>query len=242
VVASVDNSAKGSLTGGADNCSTASFALGGSNRVLYALVMASAGTPLVPDQVKWQGSGGTALTQVSTTMDLPSGGGAFWKVSLWRLIAPTAATDTVYVHFASTIDEIGVIAVSFKDADQTTPNGTIVVNQGTGNGNVTATASGTSGDIVAGFMAFGDQNGNSLTISTTQTSLQEIEGATLQYEGLGANWTTSSGTTQAMTWTVSGTPATGGWGEYAFYVNAAGAGGGSSIAAISNYYRMMRGA
>lgn len=221
MAAIVNNSAKVFSNGNVTNLSTASFAIGGSNRVLYVAVGSGAGTPIPPVSVKWGGSGGTALTQVSTTLNAGGNG----RVSLWRLTAPAATSSTVYVDWGTNQDETLIIAVAVEDADQTTPNGTIAT--ATGNAtSPTVNATAVVGDLVLDFTFFLDGNGNAMTftVGSGQTSLQEIDGADLNFEGMAASRETAAGTSVTMDWTIGGASlGNTDWGSYAFAVNGGGA-------------------
>ena len=221
MAALINNSTKASSVAIVSTLSSPSFAVGGNNRVLYVGVLSGAGSPVDPSGVKWGGSGGVALTQVGTTLSV----GSFWKFSLWRLIAPTAQTSTVYVSWASTQEEVLLIAVATEDTDQTTPNNTVA--SGIFNNSVTPskTATSVSGDLVLDFCAIAEEDGVSATISATagQASLQEIEGSTTVYETFGASTKTASGTTTTMGWTGTAATTHAYNGQFAFALNGAAA-------------------
>lgn len=224
MAALVNNSAKVFSTGNVSSLSITSFAVGGANRILYVFVASGAGSPTAPTDVKWGGSGGTALTQIGTTLSV----GSFGRTSVWRLIAPTATTDDVYVDWGANQDETFIMAVAVEDADQSTPNGTVATGTGT-SANILATAAAVVGDLVLGSGFFLDLSGSGCTLAVAggQTALQEIEGADTNYEGLATSRLTAAGTSVAMSWTISGSGAsTSDWGAFALAVNAAGGGGG----------------
>lgn len=209
----------------ADNVSTLesdSFTVGGANRVLYAFVSSGAGSPVAPTSVKWGGSGGTALTQLSTTLTVSS----FGRLSLWRLIAPAATSSTIYADWGGNQDERFIIGVAVEDADQSTPNGTVATATGT-NLTPSVAAASVSGDLVLDGVFFLDTAGGAKTLlaGAGQTSLQEIEGADTGYEGTGASRETASGASTTMSWTINSAPIDE-WGIFAFAVNAATGGGG----------------
>lgn len=231
MAAAYDNSDRGYTAAGTDNVSTGSFAVAGSNRVIYAIALCSSASSADPDSVKWGGSGGTALSKISNVSLTP-----YWKMSVWELIAPTATTSTGYAHWAASHDEIGVIFCSFKDADQTTAHGTIATNTSTANANATVTVTTTSGELTFGCCMWGDITGLGITMTAGQTGMKKIDGADLTYEGIGAEYTTSGGATQAMTYTLSATP-TGGWYMIGFQVNPVSAGGASIVPIIMSYNR-----
>jgi len=193
-----DNSAKVSSLANVDNLSTASFAVAGANRVIVVGVLTGAGTPLTPSAVKWGGSGGVSLTQHGSTLDL----GANVKLSLWRLIAPTVQTSTVYVSWAATQDEIGVLTASYTGVDQTTPLRTLATNTGSGVSTLSVNATSVASDLVLALFGWLDSGNNAFTatVGGTQTSRQEAEGASLGYEGLLLSDLSAVGTSTSMSY------------------------------------------
>lgn len=217
--ANYDNSQRGFTTTPATSFSTTAAAVGGSNRVLYAFILTGATTVLDPSTVNWNTS--EALSQVGSTINL----GANVKLSLWRLINPTAGSFSLSVTWAGNQEEISVIWVSVKDADQSTPNGTVATATGSG---TTATVNATSaaGELVLDGVGTSDNGANNLTLTVgaDQTSNQEVDGADLGFESSGSSRETAAGASTTMSWTISGAPAFG-WGMFAFQVNAAAAAG-----------------
>lgn len=212
-----DNSAKGFSVVSGSTLSSGSFAVGGSNRVLYVFVgTGAAGAPVEPATVKWNTS--ESFTQISTTITSANG-----KFSVWRLIAPTAATSTVDVTWGSNQDERLVVAISVKDCDQATPNNTVAQAGPTISTAATVTATSVSGDLVIDGCYFLDSAGNSRTLAVNggQTSRQEIEGADTAFEGLGVSTLTATGTSTVMPWTISGAITVNGWSMFAFATNGA---------------------
>jgi hypothetical protein len=199
-----DNSAKVSSLANVDNLSTASFAVAGANRVIVVGVLTGAGTPLTPSAVKWGGSGGVSLTQHGSTLDL----GANVKLSLWRLIAPTVQTSTVYVSWAATQDEIGVVTASYTGVDQSTPLRTLATNTGSGVSTLSVSATSVADDLVLALFGWLDSgnNGFTATVGGTQTSRQEIEGASLGFEGLLLSDLPAVGTSTSMSYDVDTAP------------------------------------
>jgi muconolactone delta-isomerase len=124
------------------------------------------------------------------------------------------------VTWGSGQDERWIIGVSTKDTDQTTPNGTVASATGTGTG-PTVAATTTSGNLVLDFMSWLDGGGSSWTVTDdVPDSLQEIEGATLQYEGAGASRETAAGASTTCSWTISGGGGNN-WGTFALQINEA---------------------
>ena len=210
--------------GAADNIATletGSLTVSGSNRVLWVHVGSGAGTPVDPTSVKWGGSGGTSLTQISTTLDV----GSNEKISVWRLISPAATSSTVYVTWPSAQDERWIIAVAVQDADQTTPNGTVATATGTSN-TPSVAATSTSGQLVLDFVSFLDTGSDTLTVGAGQTQLENIAGGAFSsFEGSASSTETASGSSTTMSWTISDVSVNG-WGIFAFAINDASGGGG----------------
>lgn len=232
MAALIDNSTKIASKDNTSTLQTPSFAVGGSNRVLWALAYSGAGSPVVATAGKWGGSGGTSMSIVaSTTLTFGSGGNGV--ASLWRLIAPTAQTSTVWFDWGTNQDERLIIAVSTKDTDQGTPNGTVATGLSS---SLTPALAATAvvGDLVLNFMAVMGGNADPKTLTAAKTTLQEIEGTeggTLDgYECLGAQYTTAASTSESMGWTVGGSGADTNWvAQWSFAVNGAGGGGGSPL-------------
>lgn len=220
--ASVDNSVKASSAVGGTTLETASFAVGGNNRVLYALVGCGATSPGAANSVKWGGSGGTAMSQIGTTLTLNTN----VKITLWKLTAPTAQTSTIYASYSATNDELWILGTSVQDADQTTPNDT--VQQATGSDAApTDIVTTVAGQLVLNFMSWLDVLGGGESCTSSQTSLQEIEaGVPFAYEGAGSSQATAGGSSQTMNWSVTNNVA---WGQYSFAINDAPAGGAVEI-------------
>lgn len=235
MAALIDSSVKAFSVANGTDLSTGSLTVAGSNRVLYVFVGSGAGSAIEPIAVKWGGSGGTSLTKIATRT--LSGNAVH---TLWRLIAPAATSSTVYVDWGTNQDEQFIIAVSVKDADQATPNGTVATANGSGTGPTVGAAS-VAGDLVLDGVYFLDLNGSARTLAegAGQTELQELRDASHPYEGMAASHETAAGTTTTMSWTISGSVDF--WSAFAFAVNAAtgGGGGGGAAAAAHHYYQMI---
>jgi hypothetical protein len=213
--ASVNNSARGFSAVGGTTISSASFAVGGSNRVLYAFVFAGASSPTAPSTVKWNTS--ESFSQLSTTLNAS----AFGRHTLWRLIGPTATTATADATWGASMDERLIIVVAVQDADQTTPNNAIATATGTDN-TPSVTVVSISGDLVLDGMGFLDtgQSSRVITPDASQVSIQEIEGADTVGDGIGSSRETAAGSSTVMSWTISG--AHDGWATFGFDVNPVG--------------------
>ena len=114
---SVQGTASASLT-------TTAWTIAGDNRLLVAGMVWSAGSPPAYSTMKWGGSGGTALTQVGSTLAI----GANLRVAMAYLIAPAAGSSTLYGEVAASTDEFCIGGVSFTAVNQSTPLGTEVTN------------------------------------------------------------------------------------------------------------------
>ncbi len=227
MAATVDNSVRVFSGANVTSLTSAAWTLAGSNRVLYSQAASGASSPLAPNAVKHGGSGGASLTQLGTTANVGSSG----KHSLWRLIAPASGSQTSYVSWASAQDETLLISVSVKDADQTTPNGTVAAATGHAT-NITVNATTVSGDLVLDFAFFLDGNGNNIVMAAggSQASLKEIDGTDLGYEGMGSSSLSASGTSTTMSWTLTGADlGNTDWSTFAADINPAGAGPTSSL-------------
>lgn len=218
----INNSVAIGGAGGGTSLETASFALGGTDRVLYVLAGSGAGSVVAPSAVRWGGAAGTMLTQISTSLQFSTYG----IMEIWRLIAPAAQTATVYASWPSSQDERWLIGVALEGAHQTTPNPTPDEDSGTGyfpSLDVAATA----GDFVLGFLSGLDQGGSSPTVTSSQTSIQELEaGAISAYEVAAASYTTAAGNPETMDWSMSNGFS---WGAIGFPVAESAGGGGGSV-------------
>jgi len=176
---------------------TPAFAVGGSNRVLYAGVHISGGSPGTVTACKWGGSGGTSMTQVYDSGVVES----FLRLYVFRLIAPTAMTDTVHVTFNAAQDEYGLIAVAIQDCDQTTPNGTIVG----ANGNAlspgpSVAVSSEVGGFVIDFVSRFVYGPSGLSVGAGQTQIKQgAAGSGSDYFSV-ASSSEPGATTTTMTW------------------------------------------
>lgn len=197
---------------------TPAFAVSGSNRVLYACLVGVSTGAMTHNDVRWQGAGGTSLTKLGSTYTI----GSYLTVSLWRIIAPTAATDTVIGEVTGAIYTM-IIGVSVQDADQTTPNGTVANANGTST-SPSVNASSASGQLVLDFMSWSDIAGaaRTATVGAGQTSLQEIEGAAISYGGECSSRETAGGASTTMSWSISNSISD--WLSLAFSINDASSG------------------
>ena len=100
-----------------------------ANRLLIVGIAAWDGNTAdsVVSSVSWNGST-TGFAEVITAV---GPGASTNRSSIWRLIAPTAATASVVVTVAAATAELGANALSAYDVNQTTPLGTAVTDENT---------------------------------------------------------------------------------------------------------------
>lgn len=208
---------------------TASFTPTGTDKVLYALVGCGATSPGSPDQCKYASTGGTG-GESFTLLDSVRTVNVNIKLSVWKLVAPSAGSGTVWAHYAANNDERWIICVAVQNAAGT--EGTIAYASGLSSApSVNATS--TSGELVLDFLSTLDGGGNSrlITVGTNQTSVKELEGGTPStggpnnisiYEDAGVSRETASGGTTTMAWSVDGGFSLD-WGIFAFQVDPVGA-------------------
>ena len=206
-------SATGFSSSAGTTISTGNMTCSGNNRALYVWVGAGASTPRHPavGQVKWGGSGGTALTKldsVSTT--------SFGRFSLWRLKAPTAQTSTVSVTFPTSQDERLVIGVCLQDVNQTTSEGATHRATGSSPNPLNWPASDTLRLALNGHF-WVDGSSSAYTISTAgfngfpnrQSLIAKIDGASMPAEGLQITSEPGMPDSASMASTITGTPGDG---------------------------------
>jgi hypothetical protein len=146
------------------NVTTSAWTIAGSDRLLVGGMYWSASTPPAYTAVKWEGSAGAALTQVGSTLTVS----AFARLALARLIAPNAASGTLYGEVSATADVLGVGGSSFTGAHQTTPLGTAATNSGNSASPATATVdvSSAADELVTAVSAGDRPIADSITIAT----------------------------------------------------------------------------
>jgi hypothetical protein len=92
-----------------------SFAIAsGTNSILVVSLLMHSGETV--SGIKWGGSGGTALSKVTS---VTSGQG--WTNEIWYLVAPTVQTSTLYFSFSGGVGEIAMAATVWDGALQTNP-------------------------------------------------------------------------------------------------------------------------
>ena len=222
--------ADGIADGGSTTRDSPSLTVSGTNKVLWAFVANSDGTPATPTGVVWDPAGGAqALTLQGSGITFATYGNA----SLWRLIAPSDATGVVRATWAATKGERMVGAWVETDIDQTTPNGTVATNSvATDTAPVTAGAVSTSvGQRVVQFMHAFDIGGAIAAgnlVTPTGTERFDVATSGSGYDAIGAQEETASGASTTPSWATS-TRTLSGWASFAFALNENAAGGGGPL-------------
>ncbi len=180
---------------------TAAFTIAGSDRILMGGIGSGAGTPVDPSGMKWGGSGGVALTQRGSTVNV----GAFVKVSQFSLVAPAASSDTLYGSWPGNQDETVIGGASYTGVDQTVPHGTQATASGSLAAVSTVNVSSASGEVVADVTMFLDLGGNLNTLTegalqTPRVDIAQVGGAA--YEAFGMSDEPGDATI-TMSWTVN---------------------------------------
>jgi len=201
----------------------------GSDRCLFGFMSTGDSAAASHTGMKWRGSGGDALTQVGSTQPI---GSTHANVSAWRLIAPTAESNTAYGNWGASQGEACIAMLSYTGVDQTTPAGTPVsATGGTSNpgGTATATVDVTTevGDtVIAVCMSHNQSISTNITLAAAggATSRYEVDGAVMGgYAAMIVTELVASGTTTTMSVDVaSAEPGHSvNWRIYAFVINAA---------------------
>lgn len=93
------------------------YAVAGANRYQAGWAGCQTTTPADATNMKWGGAGGTGFTKLATGV----AANAFCNMVPFGLIAPTAASQTLFADWATTKDEVAIGAVSYTGVDQTNP-------------------------------------------------------------------------------------------------------------------------
>lgn len=123
-----------------------------TNRVLYAIGDASSTSPPTFTDSAW---GADALSELYDAVLQTN-----FRKAVYRLIAPTAATRDVTINASGSADEFLLQVIAVYNADQATPNGTIVANSG-----VSGTSSWVACDGVTAGLAIGAAYGGGTAIT-----------------------------------------------------------------------------
>lgn len=181
-------------TGSTSTPSSSSITIGGSNRVLYAIVMVADNTPASVTSVTWNGGGGEALTAYADSGVVQT----FLRTYVYRKIAPTAATSTVSVVLGASQGQIGLLTVNVKDCDQTTPDGGVTFANGNGvTPNPTIAVTSAAGKLVLDFL---QRVGSTQNVGAGQTQLGQGVFGAVDFAGS----TEAGASSVTMSWTDGG--------------------------------------
>jgi hypothetical protein len=219
----------GSVASGGNATSGANFTVANNtNRILVVGVSLSGKSPCTTsgvyptvNTVKWGGSGGTALTQLSTQNAPWASSDNTVRNEIWYLKAPTATATTLYValntNASSCAADVSIGAVAIYNVDQGTGTfGTPFTNSGNDsttepNNTVTGT---NSNQLVLHILS---ENGNGVTTGsgeTQQWAANNFTAGSFGYTKTGVNGSTTFSST------ISGSGSN--WADIAFAVNAVG--------------------
>ena len=191
--------------------------------VVYAFVNGSDGSPAAPTGVSLDPTGTPqAFTKIGDSGVFAS----FAYASLWVLKNASAVTAVTRATWAASQGERMVTVWVGTGIDTTTPNGTVATGTGTTTA-VSATAASTSGQLCvqfAGHLFTGASARTYNTPSGNERTDAVISG--VPYDGAASQDQTGGSPNTTMTWTLSGT--IDGWYSFAFALNDAGGGGGST--------------
>lgn len=197
-----DNTAGVFATGVAE-LETASWTISGINRHLVAGASCTTVGPAPPDNVKWGGSGGVNLIRNGSSITF--GSSNVRNASIWELVAPSAANQTLYAIFPVVCNHAQLLGSSFTDVSQSTPSrarASGTANDITITGPATTTASTANGDLVVDFVkvAYVDVSNPILNVGANQVSRIEIEGSSSPYIACGMSTKVATGVSVTMSW------------------------------------------
>lgn len=203
-----------------------SLDISGSNKVAWAFVINSDGSPADPTGVVLDPAGANqAFTKLGTGITFAT----YANCSLWRLIAPSDVTaKIVRATWAASKGEKGIIVWVETGIDQGTPNGTVA---SANNTTTTVSAGAVSTSVGQRVIQFGhtlDTTPSSRPFdSPTGTERHDLAMAPDNYDVIAAQEQTAGGASTTPTWTI-GTGANG-WASFAFAVNAADGGSAAEL-------------
>lgn len=153
--------------------------MSGSNTGIFAIILAGAGTPVLPTSVVWDPAGANqALTLVQQATFNTN-----FIAATYAKIGPTSGTAKfVRATWAAAPDEGLLIAESVQDMDQATgwrtPDTPGAGNANTNPTTATLAATSVSGDLVLALMAAGCLSSNISTLSSSTVTIHDkLEGA-----------------------------------------------------------------
>lgn len=173
-----------------------------SGSVVYVFVGMSDSTYAAPSSVVWDpGVANESLTKIHDSGQLFTYG----HFSVWRGVGLTAKTSTVQATWGASKGERVINVWVGTGIDTTTPNGTI----GTGTASstsVSATATTTTGQLVLGGGYVLDISGDAYSLTLgSPNGTERTESEAEPYDVVAVQDISASGSTQAITWTVTGT-------------------------------------
>lgn len=182
---------------------TPAWTCAGTNRYLCA-GMAWADIPLTENYsvMRWGGSGGTALTQIGTTLNVT---GDVWRVAAAGLIAPATGSNTLYGALSAGPYDFMITGATWTGVHQTTPIGTSASATGTGTTptvNVSSETDGTVTDFCTGPLTLTKHASQTLI---NQEDITDEGGFGNSYEA-GAATVTMSWTCGSGNWGIIGVP------------------------------------
>ena len=211
MAAAFDNSGR-AFAAGISSLESAAWLISGTERHLVAGVVSVDSVPLTPTAVKRNGSGGTDLTQNGSPISFNSS--SQYRGSIWELLAPAAASQTIYASFSGAQTEVALVGCSFTGIDQTTPSRTRTTNTAndlTTPATLTVTAANTqNNDLVTDFVCAGDTTGGSnptLTVGGGQTERIKVDNGDLALTSGAMSTEPATGASVVMSWTGSTTSA-----------------------------------
>lgn len=189
--ASVAFDASSSSPGNGTNTVTWSHTTSGTNRVLLVLVNSF----FADGEATGVTYDGVAMTLVGRWTSDP-------RQSIWSLVAPNTGTHNVTVTFAGPATANGFMAaISFTNADQTTPTGTFSTNTATSSNQSVTSSSTDAAGLIASIV--GDYGGSVITIASGTTRENRSGGFAQAATQDGGTATTSWTTPSADLWTAS---------------------------------------
>lgn len=194
----------------------------GADRILVGFLASVDASPAAHSGMKWGGAGGTALTQVGSTYSA----GLYTRLSAWRLIAPTAASQTLYGNVAASQGYLAAAGLSYSGVDQTTPTGTTATNSGSVTNSfgfdATVTIATAVNDVVLACFVIVDGNGSTplMTPNGTPASTGRYDNESAIYS-IQAQEVVATGTSTTVSCNIAPTASniTGDWGAFALILN-----------------------
>jgi hypothetical protein len=225
----IDNTgASAGSAAGVSSLNITSFVIasGASLLILGVSQWSAAGTTVTAASCTWNGS--QTFTQIGTA-SVGEGGGTR-RVTLLRIISPTAATGTIHVVMSGATDEFVIGATSWNGTDLTTPCGTAQTNTvaNTASTSSIVMAGTTTGNVIHDCLSV-DTLGAGVLSAGNQTARWRTQAAINTSEGDAQ--TAAAGGSVTMTWTFPGS-------AFAFAAHisvellAAAAGGGAKVPAF----------